>query len=115
MGQIDKICDFLLCFRSESMDASAEKKRVQVPNALREVLLEFSIAYLLEKPNDVIDFAVDYFSKIQQHRPLKQTESQIGDDVSMQDSEQSEDEGMYYSSKAKQSVIRFCMTHSLHF
>lgn len=76
------------------MDTSADTKRVQVPNALREVLLEFSIAYLLEKPTDVIDFAVDYFSKIQQHRPIKQADTQVGDDVSIQESEPSEDEGM---------------------
>lgn len=75
------------------MDGSSETKRVQVPNALREVLLEFSIAYLLEKPNDVIDFAVDYFSKIQQHRPIKQADVHVGDDSSVQDSEPSEDEG----------------------
>lgn len=75
------------------MDTSTESNRVQVPNALREVLLEFSIAYLLEKPNDVIDFAVDYFSKIQQHRPCKEGETHLSDDVSPQESEPSEDEG----------------------
>lgn len=44
------------------------KQKVTVPDSLRDVLLEFSIAYLLEQPGDVIDFAVDYFSKLQTNR-----------------------------------------------
>jgi cAMP-dependent protein kinase regulator len=44
------------------------KQKVKVPDSLRDVLLEFSIAYLLEQPGDVIDFAVDYFSKLQTNR-----------------------------------------------
>lgn len=31
-------------------------------------MLEFSIAYLLEQPGDVIDFAVDFFTKLQSNR-----------------------------------------------
>lgn len=48
--------------------SNEQKQRIQVPDELREVLLEFSIAYLLEQPGDVVDFAVDYFSKIQESR-----------------------------------------------
>lgn len=44
------------------------QKRIQVPDGLREALLEFSIAYLLEQPGDVIDFAVEFFSKKQDER-----------------------------------------------
>ncbi len=44
------------------------KQKVKVPDSLRDVLLEFSIAYLLEQPGDVIDFAVDYFTKLQTNR-----------------------------------------------
>ncbi|CAD7013815.1 unnamed protein product [Ceratitis capitata] len=44
------------------------KQRIQVPEALREVLLEFSIAYLLEQPGDVVDYAVQYFNKLQSNR-----------------------------------------------
>lgn len=44
------------------------KPKVKVPDSLRDVLLEFSIAYLLEQPGDVIDFAVDFFTKLQSNR-----------------------------------------------
>lgn len=44
------------------------KQKVKVPDSLRDVLLEFSIAYLLEQPGDVIDFAVDFFTKLQTNR-----------------------------------------------
>jgi cAMP-dependent protein kinase regulator len=44
------------------------KQKVKVPDSLRDVLLEFSIAYLLEQPGDVIDFAVDFFTKLQANR-----------------------------------------------
>lgn len=47
---------------------SNQKQRLHVPDSLREVLLEFSIAYLLEQPPDVVDFAVEFFSKLQENR-----------------------------------------------
>lgn len=44
------------------------KQKIKVPDSLRDVLLEFSIAYLLEQPGDVIDYAVEFFSKLQDNR-----------------------------------------------
>uniref|UniRef100_A0A182WM03 RIIa domain-containing protein n=1 Tax=Anopheles minimus TaxID=112268 RepID=A0A182WM03_9DIPT len=48
--------------------SSQQKHRIQVPDGLRDVLLEFSIAYLLEQPGDVIDYAVTFFTKLQEDR-----------------------------------------------
>lgn len=45
-----------------------QKPRIQVPDVLRDVLLEFSIAYLLEQPGDVVDYAVEFFTKLQENR-----------------------------------------------
>ncbi|CAG9764139.1 unnamed protein product [Ceutorhynchus assimilis] len=42
--------------------------RVQVPDALREALLEFTISYLLEQPGDVISYAADYFTRLRETR-----------------------------------------------
>lgn len=50
------------------MSSADQKQRIQVPDALREVLLEFSIAYLLEQPGDVVDYAVLFFTKLQESR-----------------------------------------------
>ncbi|XP_037035853.1 cAMP-dependent protein kinase type II regulatory subunit isoform X1 [Bradysia coprophila] len=50
------------------MSNQPPKQRIQVPDSLRDVLLEFSIAYLLEQPGDVVDYAVEFFSKLQDSR-----------------------------------------------
>lgn len=42
--------------------------RIQVPDELREVLLEFTISYLLEQPGDVIGYAADYFTRLRDAR-----------------------------------------------
>uniref|UniRef100_A0A1A9ZE04 RIIa domain-containing protein n=1 Tax=Glossina pallidipes TaxID=7398 RepID=A0A1A9ZE04_GLOPL len=60
----------ILSLRSPSDAMPNESKRIQVPDELREVLLEFSISFLLEQPPDVVDFAVDYFTKLQADRKL---------------------------------------------
>lgn len=43
-------------------------QRIQVPDDLREVLLEFTISYLLEQPGDVISYAADYFNRLRETR-----------------------------------------------
>lgn len=43
-------------------------QRILVPDDLREVLLEFTISYLLEQPGDVISYAADYFSRLRDNR-----------------------------------------------
>lgn len=75
---------------------SNQKKRIQVPDSLRDVLLEFSIAYLLEQPGDVIDFAVDFFTKLQENRKSTNTpprEPQTPDD---DESMASQDDGKIF-------------------
>lgn len=47
---------------------SRNQGRIQVPDDLREVLLEFTITYLLEQPGDVIGFAADYFTRLRDTR-----------------------------------------------
>lgn len=42
--------------------------RIQVPDELREVLLEFTISYLLEQPGDVVSYASDYFTRLRESR-----------------------------------------------
>uniref|UniRef100_A0A1B0AZN0 RIIa domain-containing protein n=1 Tax=Glossina palpalis gambiensis TaxID=67801 RepID=A0A1B0AZN0_9MUSC len=61
-------CAYVCLSPSDAMPN--ENKRIQVPDELREVLLEFSISFLLEQPADVVDFAVDYFTKLQADRKL---------------------------------------------
>lgn len=42
--------------------------RIQVPDELREVLLEFTINYLLEQPGDIVNYAVEYFTRLRDTR-----------------------------------------------
>lgn len=71
--------------------SSQQKHRIQVPDGLRDVLLEFSIAYLLEQPGDVIDYAVEFFSKLQENR--KTTMITAGEPSSPDESIMSHEEG----------------------
>lgn len=50
------------------MSRSGEASKVNVPDDLRDILLEFTINYLLEQPPDIIDYAVDFFKKLQDNR-----------------------------------------------
>lgn len=43
-------------------------QRILVPDDLREVLLEFTISYLLEQPGDVVSYAADYFTRLRENR-----------------------------------------------
>lgn len=51
--------------------SNQQKQRIQIPDSLRDILLEFSIAYLLEQPGDVVDYAVEFFTKLQENRKSK--------------------------------------------
>ncbi|KAK0182262.1 hypothetical protein PV327_000417 [Microctonus hyperodae] len=42
--------------------------KITVPDDLRNILLEFTISYLLEQPGDIIDYAVDFFSRLRDNR-----------------------------------------------
>lgn len=42
--------------------------KVNVPDELRDVLLDFTISYLLEQPPDVVDYAVEFFTKLRDNR-----------------------------------------------
>lgn len=75
------------------MSAQQNKQRLQVPEALREILLEFSIAYLLEQPGDVVDYAVEFFTKLQDSRKAAAALKQSDDLPSPDESVLSQDEG----------------------
>lgn len=47
---------------------SCNAGKITVPDDLRDVLLEFTISYLLEQPGDVIDYAVDFFTRLRDTR-----------------------------------------------
>lgn len=70
---------FFLHFFSTNMSTDSSR-RIQVPDELKEVLLQFSISYLVEQPPDLIDFAADYFNKLQANRPATGSTDNTADD-----------------------------------
>ena len=77
------------------MSRSGEAPKVNVPDDLRDILLEFTINYLLEQPPDIIDYAVDFFKKLQENRraaPPKENAPASPDDSIL-----SNDDGESYS------------------
>lgn len=50
------------------MSCQRNAGKITVPDDLRDVLLEFTISYLLEQPGDIIDYAVDFFTRLRDTR-----------------------------------------------
>lgn len=50
------------------MSCQRNAGKITVPDDLRDVLLEFTISYLLEQPGDIIDYAVDFFTRLRDAR-----------------------------------------------
>ncbi|RLU23067.1 hypothetical protein DMN91_005345 [Ooceraea biroi] len=50
------------------MSCQRSAGKITVPDDLRDVLLEFTISYLLEQPGDIIDYAVDFFTRLRDTR-----------------------------------------------
>lgn len=67
--------------------SSQTNQRIQVPDSLRDVLLEFSIAYLSEQPKDVVDYAVEFFTKLQDERKHNTNSSMVAVEVNSPDEE----------------------------
>ncbi|XP_068147545.1 cAMP-dependent protein kinase type II regulatory subunit isoform X1 [Drosophila tropicalis] len=84
--------------------SSDSSRRIQVPDELKEVLLQFSISYLVEQPPDVVDYAVEYFGKLQANRPATtNTEHNTDDQLSI--NSQDGDEPPIIQSSRRKSVF----------
>ena len=49
--------------------ASSQQSQYEIPRELQEVLLDFTVHYLIEQPADLIRFAQDYFNRLEASRP----------------------------------------------
>lgn len=50
--------------------------RYEIPGQLQQLLLDFTVSCLVERPADLVDFAADYFTQLRQRRQQQQTSSQ---------------------------------------
>lgn len=68
--------------------------RLNVPDELRELLLDFTIGYLLEQPNNLIDYGIEFFEKLKNTKLSSSIKQQSAGDFS--DEDDASDIGMYY-------------------
>lgn len=68
--------------------------RLNVPDELRELLLDFTIGYLLEQPNNLIDYGIEFFEKLKNTKLSSSIKQQTAGDFS--DEDDASDIGMYY-------------------
>ena len=65
---------FLLILCSEGQSAVAKmscqrnSSGITVPDDLRDILLEFTISFLLEQPDDILDYGVEFFTRLRENR-----------------------------------------------
>ncbi|CAG9859744.1 unnamed protein product [Phyllotreta striolata] len=86
------------------MNRGQAGSRIHVPDELREVLLEFTITYLLEQPGDVVNYASEYFTRLRELRTTNQLFNQVGDGSQ---EALSPDEESLMSREDEPPVIRF--------
>ena len=59
--------------QSEVVDSSKmSNPEYAIPAELQETLLDFTVHYLVERPPDIIDFAMDYFTSLHSKRSASQ-------------------------------------------
>lgn len=59
--------------------ASDNAAKLNVPDELREMLLEFTIGYLLEQPSDIVDYAIEFFDKLKKSKLSSVKQESTGD------------------------------------
>lgn len=75
-----------------------------IPSELQETLLDFTVHYLVERPPDIIDFAMDYFSALQTKR--NNADGQNSEDEDMEsDDDIDYDEPVYNSSQYRRKSV----------
>ncbi|XP_033224519.1 cAMP-dependent protein kinase type II regulatory subunit [Belonocnema kinseyi] len=59
------------------MSCQRNEGKITVPEDLRDILLEFTISYLLEQPGDIVDYAVDFFTRLRENRQTQLIQANV--------------------------------------
>jgi len=62
----------------------------KIPQELQEVLLDFTVQYLVEQPEDLAGFAVVYFSRLKARQPVNNDGRNSDESMESDDDEDSE-------------------------
>ena len=63
----------------------SSQEQYSIPSELQETLLDFTVHYLVERPPDIIDFAMDYFGELQNKRNGGGNNSEDDEDMESED------------------------------
>lgn len=105
--QITKILVFLLTLFvfKETMN----RPRLEVPRELTSLLLDFTVNVLLEKPGDLVDYAVGYFTKLRDEgRTNNRDQSVPQTSVTCEEETLTDDEEME-EPPVRSKDFKFCM------
>lgn len=81
-----------------------EQSNYTIPPELQETLLDFTVHYLVEKPPDIIDFAMEFFSRLQAKR--NNSHLQQSEDEDMESEEEVDfDEPVYNNSQYRRKSV----------
>ena len=59
----------------------------RIPDELQEILLDFTVNYLIEQPSDIVRFGVEYFVKLTSTRSNKNEDDHSDDESMLSDEE----------------------------
>jgi len=84
------------------------RDQAAIPGELQETLLDFTVHYLIERPPDILDFALDYFNSLQAKRVQEQGGCRGGEhseDESMQSEDDMDDEPIVYKAADRRKSV----------
>lgn len=73
-----------------SRDAAS---RYEIPGQLQQLLLDFTVSCLVERPVDLVDFAADYFAQLRQRRQQQQQQTTQQQTTQQQQQQQQQQTG----------------------
>lgn len=63
------------------------QQQYEIPRELQEILLDFTVHYLVEQPGDVVDFALEYFNRLNASRRSANATTHSDDESMLSDEE----------------------------
>ena len=70
-GDNQRVCSWV-SEPGTGMTSQQQQQQPAIPGELQETLLDFTVHYLIERPHDILDFALDYFNSLQARRLQEQ-------------------------------------------
>ena len=58
------------------MSRDASSNRYEIPSQLQQLVLDFTVICLVERPADLVEFAADYFAQLRQRQQQQQQQQQ---------------------------------------